>query len=72
MTNREYIESLSNKLFAFAVRNTLTDVGKQYNDSISGIEEWLGEEYYEDDWVWTTLHYVMSLEDTRGDMNDGV
>lgn len=69
MTNREYIESLPNKLFAFAVRNTLTDVGKQYNDSISGIEQWLGEEYYEDDWVWTTLHYVMSLEDTRGDNN---
>lgn len=67
MTNREYIESLPNKFFAFAVRNTLTDVGRQYNDSIGGIEQWLGEEYCEDDWVWTTLHYVMSLADIRGD-----
>lgn len=70
MTNREYIESLPNEFFAFAVRDTLTDVGRQYNDSIGGIELWLGEKYYEDNWVWERLHFVMSLENTRGNIDE--
>lgn len=44
VTNREYIETLSNKDFAEFIFSKLLKVGKEYNDSVLGIAFWLGIE----------------------------
>lgn len=44
MTNREYLDSLSNMDFANFIYSKLLKIGKEYNDSILGIAHWLGLE----------------------------
>lgn len=42
MTNREYLDSLSNMDFANFIYSKLLKIGKEYNDSVLGIAHWLG------------------------------
>lgn len=44
MTNREYLDSLSNMDFANFIYSKLLKIGKEYNDSVLGIAHWLGLE----------------------------
>jgi hypothetical protein len=44
MTNREYLNSLSNMDFANFIYSKLLKIGKEYNDSVLGIAHWLGKE----------------------------
>lgn len=44
MTNREYLDSLSNMDFANFIYSKLLKIGKEYNDSVLGIAQWLGLE----------------------------
>lgn len=44
MTNREYLDSLSNMDFANFIYSKLLKLGKEYNDSVLGIAQWLGKE----------------------------
>lgn len=44
MTNREYLDSLSNMDFANFIYSKLLKIGKEYNDSVLGIAHWLGKE----------------------------
>lgn len=41
MTNREYLDSLSNMDFANFIYSKLLKIGKEYNDSVLGIAHWL-------------------------------
>ena len=44
MTNREYLDSLSNMDFANFIYSKLLKIGKEYTDSVLGIAHWLGLE----------------------------
>lgn len=44
MTNREYLDNLSNMDFANFIYSKLLKIGKEYNDSVLGIAHWLGKE----------------------------
>lgn len=44
MINREYIETLSNLDFARFLFSDILPIGKEYNDSILGIADWLGRD----------------------------
>lgn len=44
MTNREFLDSLSNIDFANFIYSKLLKLGKEYNDSVLGIAQWLGKE----------------------------
>lgn len=48
MTNREYLDSLSNMDFANFIYSKLLKIGKEYNDSVLGVAHWLGlEKFFE-------------------------
>lgn len=44
MTNREYMETLSNLDFSRFLFSEVLPAGKEYNDSILGIADWLGKD----------------------------
>ena len=44
MTNREYMETLSNLDFSKFLFSEDLPAGKEYNDSILGIADWLGKD----------------------------
>ena len=48
MTNREYMETLSNLDFSRFLFSEVLPAGKEYNDSILGIADWLGRDRYFD------------------------
>lgn len=45
MTNREYINSLSNEELAHFIYHDAITIGLSYNDSIQGLTEWLSKDY---------------------------
>lgn len=49
MTNREYMETLSNLDFSRFLFSEVLPAGKEYNDSILGIADWLGRDRYFDE-----------------------
>ena len=44
MTNRQYMESLSDAEFAAMIYLIVNNIGSRYTNSIKGVEQWLGEE----------------------------
>lgn len=44
MTNREWLETLSDEKFAEWVIDDAPNIGRRYNHSILGLEEWLKKE----------------------------
>lgn len=69
MTNREYMESLSNKELAEFIYSDLLAIGRSYTDSIQGIAEWLSKDY-----AWTkikTAVTVYALQEAGRLANDG-
>ena len=45
MTNREYMESLSNEELVDFIYDKFYNYGKNYADSRSGMSNWLNEQY---------------------------
>jgi len=46
MTNREWLNSLPNKDFVITALFELPLIGKSYSDSISGLTQWMDEEWH--------------------------
>lgn len=60
MTNREYLDSLSNMDFANFIYSKLLKIGKEYNDSVLGIAHWLGS--VDGYWAWDEYTVLPSAE----------
>ena len=45
MTNREYIETLTDEEMSYFIYSVLIPMGRRYTDSPLGIAQWLGEPY---------------------------
>lgn len=67
MTNREYMEKLSNLDFSRFLFSEVLPAGKEYNDSILGIADWLGRDRYFDE---SDMYEV--IESRCGSMNDSI
>ena len=50
MTNREKMNKLDDKQLATLIVEYLPKVGREWNNAICGVKEWLGDTAYEEEW----------------------
>ena len=56
MTNREYMENLSDKELAEFIYSDMLVLGQSYTNSIQGLTEWLSKDY-----AWTKIKTAVTV-----------